>query len=178
MLSGGGLALDIFKHRSAPLDVEIAVHPTEFATIVKISGAPARVSRGPAEIASDGGRFLGVLLQRTGRTVFESGSEQMMVQSGDLLIWHCGRSIRFDMPDHFQKICLLVQRDMFESMLPQANYLRRRASGTTEQYISSSRSLPFHSRRRYDEWRGTHWRGRRTDARHAWRGSNAAQGIK
>jgi AraC-like DNA-binding protein len=121
MLSGGGLALDIFKHRSAPLDVEIAVHPTEFATIVKISGAPARVSRGPAEIASDGGRFLGVLLQRTGRTVFESGSEQMMVQSGDLLIWHCGRSIRFDMPDHFQKICLMVQRDMFESMLPQAN---------------------------------------------------------
>ena len=120
MLSGGGLALDIFKHRSAPLDVEIAVHPTEFANVVKISGAPARVSRGPAEIANDGGRFLGVLLQRSGRTVFESGSEQMVVQSGDLLIWHCERSVRFDMPDHFQKVCLMVQGDILEGMLPLA----------------------------------------------------------
>jgi AraC-like DNA-binding protein len=120
ILSSGGLALDIFKHRSAPLDVEIAVHPTEFANVVKISGAPARVSRGPVEIANDGGRFLGVLLQRSGRTVFESGSEQMVVQSGDLLIWHCERSVRFDMPDHFQKVCLMVQGDILEGMLPLA----------------------------------------------------------
>jgi AraC-like DNA-binding protein len=61
-----------------------------------------------------------VLLQRTGRTIFESGSEQTVVKPGDLLIWHGGRSIRFDMPDHFQKVCLMVQRDIFESMLPQA----------------------------------------------------------
>jgi AraC-like DNA-binding protein len=44
----------------------------------------------------------------------------MVVQSGDLLVWHCERSIRFEMPDHFQKVCLMVQRDMFEGMLPQA----------------------------------------------------------
>ena len=36
MLSRDGLALDVFKNRSAPLDVEIAVHPTEFASIVKV----------------------------------------------------------------------------------------------------------------------------------------------
>jgi AraC-like DNA-binding protein len=119
VLSRDGLALDIFKNRSAPLDVEIAVHPTEFANVVKISGAPARVSRGPAEIANDGSRFLGVLLQRTGRTVYEFGSEQTVIKSGDLLIWNGGRSIRFDMPDHFQKVCLMVRRDIFEGMLPQ-----------------------------------------------------------
>ena len=121
MLSSGGLALDIFKHRSAPLDVEIAVHATECANIVKISGAPARVSRGPAEIANDDGRFLGVCFQRTGRTIFGSGSEQMVVKPGDLLIWHGGRSTRFDMPDHFQKVCLMVQGDILEGMLPQAD---------------------------------------------------------
>jgi AraC-like DNA-binding protein len=121
ILSAGGLALDVFKNRSTPLDVEIAVHTTEFANIVKVSGAPARVSRGRAEIANDDGKFLGVLFQRTGRTVFESGSEQMVLKSGDLLIWHGERSVRFDMPDHFQKVCLLVQRDIFESMLPQAS---------------------------------------------------------
>jgi AraC-like DNA-binding protein len=119
-LSGGGLAFDIFRNRSAPVEIEIAVHPNELANIVKISGAPARVSRGPAEIANDEGRFLGVCLQRTGRTVFESGSGQRVIQSGDLLIWHGGHSVRFDFPDHFQKVCLVVQRDMFESMLPHA----------------------------------------------------------
>jgi hypothetical protein len=55
ILSAGGLALDVFKNRSTPLDVEIAVHATEFANIVKVSGAPARVSRGRAEIANDEG---------------------------------------------------------------------------------------------------------------------------
>jgi AraC-like DNA-binding protein len=121
IMSTGGLALNVFKNRSTPLDIEFAVHRTEFASIWKVLGAPVRVSRGRAEIASDEGGFLGVLLQRTGRTVFESGSEQTVVKSGDLLIWHGGRPIRFDMPDHFQKVCLLVQRDIFESMLPQAS---------------------------------------------------------
>jgi hypothetical protein len=51
ILSTIGLALDVFKNRSTPLDIEIALHPTEFANIVKVSGAPARVSRGRAEIA-------------------------------------------------------------------------------------------------------------------------------
>jgi AraC-like DNA-binding protein len=121
VLSTGGLSLDVFKSRSTPLDVEIAVHANEFANIVKVSGAPARVSRGRAEIANDEGRFLGVLLQRTGRTVFESGSQQTVLKSGELLIWHGGRSVRFDMPDDFQKVCLLVRRDIFEGMLPQAS---------------------------------------------------------
>jgi AraC-like DNA-binding protein len=120
ILSRDGLALDVAKNRLAPLDVEMAVHPTELANIVKISGAPARVSRGPAEIANDDGRFVGVLLQRAGRTIFESDSKQTVVKPGDLLIWHGGRSIRFEMPDHFQKLCLIVQRDMFEGMLPHA----------------------------------------------------------
>jgi AraC-like DNA-binding protein len=121
ILSAGGLALDVVRNRSTPLDVEIAVHATEFANILKVSGAPARVSRGRAEIANDEGGFLGVLLQRAGRTVFESGTEQMVLESGELLIWHGGRSLRFDMPDRFQKVCLLVRSDIFESMLPQAS---------------------------------------------------------
>jgi hypothetical protein len=33
VLSAGGVALGIFKNRSIPLDVEIAVYPTEFATL-------------------------------------------------------------------------------------------------------------------------------------------------
>jgi AraC-like DNA-binding protein len=59
--------------------------------------------------------------QRTGRTLVESGSEQTVLKSGDLLIWHGGRPIQFDKPDHFQKVCLLARRDIFESTLPQAS---------------------------------------------------------
>ena len=60
ILPTGRLALDVFKNRSTPRGVEIALHATEFANIVKVSGAPARVSRGRTEIANDGGNFLGV----------------------------------------------------------------------------------------------------------------------
>jgi AraC-like DNA-binding protein len=121
ILSTGGLALDVCKNRSTPLDLEIALQPTEFASIWKVSGAAARVSRGRAEIANDGGDFLKVELQRTGRSVFESGSEQTVLKSGELLIWHGGRSLRFDMLDHFQIVCLMVRSDIFESVLPQAS---------------------------------------------------------
>jgi hypothetical protein len=85
VLSTGGLAVDFFKNGSTPLDLEIALQPTEFANIVKVAGAPVRVSLGRAEIANDGGDFLGVELQRTGRSVFESGSEQTVLRDARFL---------------------------------------------------------------------------------------------
>ena len=121
ILSTGVLAADVFKSRPTPLGVEIALRATEFANIVKVSGAPARVSRGRAEIANDGGDFLGVEFQRAGRTVFESGSEQAVLKPGELLIWHGERSLRLNKPEHWQKVCLFVRNDIVESMLPQAS---------------------------------------------------------
>ena len=121
ILSTGGLALDFFKDRSTPVDMEVALHSTDFANIVKVSGAPARVSRGRAEIANDGGDFLGVELQRAGRTIYESGSQQVVLKPGELLIWHGERSLRFEKPDHWQKVGLFVRSDIVESALPQAN---------------------------------------------------------
>jgi AraC-like DNA-binding protein len=120
-LLAGGLALDVFNNRSMPLDVKIAVSTSEFAKIVKVSGAPARVSRARGEIASDDGAFLGVLFQKTGRTVCDSRSEQTILNSGDLLIWQGRSSVRFDMPESFQKVCLFAPLDTFESVLPEAN---------------------------------------------------------
>jgi AraC-like DNA-binding protein len=117
----GGLSLDVFKKRSTPLDVEIGFHAADNLNLVKVSGEPVRVSRGRAEISSDEGAFLGVLFQKTGRTVYESRSEQTILNSGDLLIWHGGCSVRFDMPESFQKVCLLVPIAIFEGVLPEAN---------------------------------------------------------
>jgi AraC-like DNA-binding protein len=120
-LSTGGLALDVFRDRATPLDVEIAAHIVERVKIVKVSGDPAKVSRGHVEISSDDGAFLGVLFQKSGRTVCDPHSEQAILDSGDLLIWHGRRSLCFNMPEYFQKVCLLVPLDMFEGVLPEAD---------------------------------------------------------
>ena len=119
-LSASGLALDVYKNRSIPLDVEIAVHAVENVKIVKISGGPATISRGRAKISSDEGAFLGVLFQKSGRSVCEPHSGQTILNSGDLLIWNGGHPVRFEMPEYFQKMCLLVPLDTFEGLLPAA----------------------------------------------------------
>ncbi|HEX4170299.1 MAG TPA: helix-turn-helix domain-containing protein [Bryobacteraceae bacterium] len=119
-LSASGLALDIFTSRSTPLNVEIAAHAIEGVKIVKVSGDPAKVSRGHAEISFDDGAFQGVLFQRSGRTLCDPHSEQTILNSGDLLIWHGGHPVSFDMPEYFQKVCLLVSLDTFEGVIPEA----------------------------------------------------------
>ena len=119
-LSASGLALDVFKSRSTPLNVEIASHAVEGVRIVNVSGDPAKVSRGHAEISSDDGAFLGVLFQKSGRTLCDPHSAQTILNAGDLLIWHGRQSVCFDMPEYFQKVCLLVSLDAFEGVLPEA----------------------------------------------------------
>jgi AraC-like DNA-binding protein len=117
-----GHALNVFKHRAMPLDVtRTVVHASGLAKIAKVSGAPARVSRARGEIALDDGAFLGVLFQKTGRTVCDFSSKQTILNSGDLLIWHGRSSVCFDMLEPFRKVCVLLPLDTFESVLPEAN---------------------------------------------------------
>jgi AraC-like DNA-binding protein len=112
--------LDVGTDRSTPLNVEISVELVENVKIVRVSGNPARVSRGRPEVSFDDGAFIGVLLQRAGRTVYECRKEQKIVSPGDLVIWHGAHSLRFDMPEYFEKLCLLVPFDTFERVLPEA----------------------------------------------------------
>jgi AraC-like DNA-binding protein len=118
----GEHALSVFKHRAMPLDVtRIVVHASELAKIAKVSGAPVRVSRARGEIASDDGAFLGLLFQKIGRTVCEFRSERTILNSGDLLIWHGRSPVCFDLQESFQKVCVHLPLDTFESVLPEAN---------------------------------------------------------
>jgi AraC-like DNA-binding protein len=119
-LSAGGLSLDVSKSRSTPLDVEMVVHAVENVKILKFSGGPATISRGRAEISSDEGSFLGVSFQKGGRSVCDHQSEQTIVHSGDLLIWDGAHPVRFEMPECFERVCLLVPLDTFEGLLPEA----------------------------------------------------------
>jgi AraC-like DNA-binding protein len=119
-LSASGLALDVYKNRSIPLDVEMTVHAVENVKILKLSGGPATIFRGRAEISSDEGAFLGVSFQKSGRSVCEPHSGQTILNSGDLLIWNGAHPVRFEMPEYFQRVCLLVPLDTFEGLLPEA----------------------------------------------------------
>jgi len=60
------------------------------------------------------------LFQKSGRSVCEPHSGQTILNSGDLLIWNGGHPVRFEMPEYFQKMCLLVPLDTFEGLLPAA----------------------------------------------------------
>jgi hypothetical protein len=63
----------------------------------------------PFSLSQD--EFIGVLVQRIGRTVFDSGSEQVVHKTGDLLIWRCEYSLRFGYPPHSSIHCLRAQTD-------------------------------------------------------------------
>jgi len=119
-LSTAGLALNLHPDRSTRLNVQMAIRLAETLKTVTVSGDPIGISRGPREISSDGGAFLGVLFQKAGRTVRTSLQGQAIINPGDLLIWHGRHSLRFDMPEYYQKVCLLVPLNTFEGILPRA----------------------------------------------------------
>lgn len=120
VLTTAGLALNLHADRSTPLHVRLAIRLAESLRTITVSGDPIGVSRGRGEVSFDDGAFLGVLFQKAGRTVRSFGQEQTIINPGDLVIWHGRRPLRFDMPETFQKICLLVSLETFERILPGA----------------------------------------------------------
>jgi AraC-like DNA-binding protein len=61
-----------------------------------------------------------VMFQKSGRTVCDFHSEQMILNSGDLQIWNRGHPVCFDISEYFQKVCLLAPLDTLEGVLPEA----------------------------------------------------------
>jgi AraC-like DNA-binding protein len=109
--------------RAAPLSVRITPREVGAVKLMSISGEPITAVRGPAELARDDGAFIGVLYQRTGRTVYARGSKQTDVTPGDIAIWHSAQSAQFTMPERFHKLCMLVPAKQFEELLPGAALL-------------------------------------------------------
>ncbi len=119
-LTAGGLALNVDADHSNPLNVQVGIQITDTLKTLTVSGDPIGVSRGHAEVSYDDGAFLGVLFQKVGRTVRSSRQGQTIINPGDLVIWHGRHSLRFDMPEYFQKVCLLAPIETFERILPDA----------------------------------------------------------
>jgi len=115
---GGGPALDVQVSRKTPLDVRVGFRPTSFANVLGVEGLPASVARRAPQISVDDGQFLGVLFQKAGRTVCFHKDRQLVVDPGEVTLWHGRRSFEFRMPGRFQKLCLIVPIERFESILP------------------------------------------------------------
>jgi AraC-like DNA-binding protein len=119
-LTQGGLALNVLSNAASPLNVEIGFRHTPCARVVSVSGDPAGIARGSRQISRDDGGFLGVLYQRTGRTLWTQGGQQQVVSPGEIVVWHGRQSLDFRMPERFRKLCLLVPVDRFEDVLPES----------------------------------------------------------
>jgi hypothetical protein len=106
-LTQGRLALDVLSNAATPLNVEIGFRDTPYARALNVSGDPARVARGSREVSRDDGRFLGVLFQRRGHTLWSQGERQQVIRPGEIIVWHGRQSLDFRMPDRFRKLIYL-----------------------------------------------------------------------
>ncbi len=118
---GGGPALDLEVARSRPLDVQVAFRKTSVANVLSVEGLPSRVLRGSQQISTDDGDFLGILLQRNGRTICTEKDHQTVLHQGELTVWHGRQKLDFHMPDQFHKLCLIVPREQLEGVLPDSD---------------------------------------------------------
>lgn len=115
---GGGPALDLEVARSRPLDVQVAFRKTSVANVLSVEGLPSRVLRNSQQISADDGDFIGILLQKNGRTICAEKDRQTVLNQGELTVWHGRQKLDFLMPDKFHKLCLIVPREQLEGVLP------------------------------------------------------------
>lgn len=88
--------------------------------LIELSGDPFVGERGQVDISCDGEDYVGVLLQRTGTTVCDTGDRKTLIQPGEVCVWLSGRPARFEMPARFQKLCMIIPVSRFESVLHHA----------------------------------------------------------
>jgi AraC-like DNA-binding protein len=84
---------------------------------MELSGNPFGAIRGHAEISGDSDTYLGILYQRFGSTLCRVGDDRVIVSPGEICVWHSGRPVSFEMPETFDKLCMIVPIARFESVL-------------------------------------------------------------
>src|ERR1700753_4460683 len=116
------LASDLFgwtvsETRGAPLLPHVVPHRLGDIRLLELSGNPLRAVRGRAEISGDSDTYLGILYQRFGSTLCRRGDDRVIVGPGEICVWQSGRPVSFEMPEKFDKLCMIVPIARFESVL-------------------------------------------------------------
>ena len=107
----------VSETRDAPLLTHVAPHRLGDIRLLELSGNPFRAVRGHTEISGDSDTYLGILYQRSGSTLCRIGDDRVIVGPGEISVWHSGRPISFEMPEKFDKLCMIVPIARFESVL-------------------------------------------------------------
>jgi AraC-like DNA-binding protein len=107
----------VSKTREAPLLTHVVPHRLGDIRLLELSGNPFGAIRGRAEISGDIDTYLGILYQRSGSTLCTVGEDRVIVGPGEISVWHSGHPVSFDMPEKFDKLCMLVPIARFETVL-------------------------------------------------------------
>ena len=107
----------VSETREAPLLTHVVSHRLGDIRLVELSGNPFGAARGRAEISGDSDTYLGILYQRFGSTLCRRGDDRVIVGPGEIYVWHSGRPVSFEMPEKFDKLCMIVPIARFESVL-------------------------------------------------------------
>ena len=107
----------VSETREAPLLTHVVPHRLGDIRLLELSGNPLGAVRGHAEISGDSDAYLGVLYQRSGSTLCRIGPDRVIVGPGEISVWHSGRPVSFEMPEKFDKLCMIVPIARFESVL-------------------------------------------------------------
>jgi AraC-like DNA-binding protein len=110
----------VSETREAPLLTHVAPHRLGDIRLLALSGNPFGAVRGRAEISGDSDTYLGILYQRSGSTLCRIGDDRVIVGPGEISVWHSGRPVSFEMPEKFDKLCMIVPIARFESVLHNA----------------------------------------------------------
>lgn len=107
----------VSETRKAPLLTHVVSHRLGDIRLVELSGNPFGATRGRAEISGDSDTYLGILYQRFGSTLCRRGDDRVIVGPGEICVWHSGRPVSFEMPEKFDKLCMIIPIARFESVL-------------------------------------------------------------
>src|ERR1700721_1279604 len=111
------VAWTVSERREAPLLTHVVSHRLGDIRLLELSGNPFGAVRGRAEISGDSDTYLGILYQRFGSTLCRIGDDRVIVGPGEISVWHSGRPVSFEMPEKFDKLCMIVPIARFESVL-------------------------------------------------------------
>ena len=107
----------VSETREAPLLTHVVPHRLGDIRLLELSGNPFGAVRGRAEISGDSDTYLGVLYQRSGSTLCRIDDDRVIVGPGEISVWHSERPVSFEMPEKFDKLCMIVPIARFESVL-------------------------------------------------------------
>ncbi|GLQ50032.1 helix-turn-helix domain-containing protein [Dyella flava] len=116
-LSSDLVGWTVSETREVPLLTHVVPHRLGDIRLIELSGNPLGAMRGPAEISGDGDSYLGVLYQRSGSTLCTIDDDRVLVAPGEICVWHSERPVSFEMPEEFDKLCMIVPIARFESVL-------------------------------------------------------------